>query len=90
VACFAELLEMGADLEGSPANERLTRQVQQFTTVRAVTHEALQRAVGKGDIVMQAGQCWGMRKDALWRCIALSVCRVTSHRESIRHCKDWP
>jgi len=36
VASFAELLEMGADMEGSPANERLTRQVQQFTTVRVV------------------------------------------------------
>ena len=34
VACFVDLLAMGADMDGSPANERLTRQVQQFTTVR--------------------------------------------------------
>ena len=59
VACFAELLEMGADMDGSPANERLTRQVQRFTAVRPVIHGALQRYIGTGDNAVQASQCWG-------------------------------
>ena len=51
VGCFAELLGMGADMDGSPANERLTRQVQQFTTVRPVMFEAVQSA---GSAAIQA------------------------------------